>query len=194
MGDTPRFWTQHREAILRKRVADGVAYSDIARELGAKSAAAISGKVDRLKIGKGRRNPNGQLVRQRQQRAKRLQPAAVAIATTGNRRQQRIDPSAAIKAMEAGEVQSRVKALDAARNPKSLKSIMALEEGDCRYPYTSGPHDTHVGFCGRDGVPGTPYCPSHLAICIPGAALNAGFRIAESPTPELQPTEELELV
>lgn len=38
------------------------------------------------------------------------------------------------------------------------KSLIDLEDGDCRWPCTDGP--PHA-FCARKKVPGLPYCPDH---------------------------------
>lgn len=188
-----RFWTEERVEQLKKLVLDEIPYRKIAKQMGCKNGA-ISGKVDRLARKGEIQAPGRDASRARASKPKivppkRLPTTKSSTATSGakiNRLPQQQNASAEIMA----ESRSRVIALDAARDRSTLTSFVELEDIHCRYPYGE---PSVVGYCGHDKVPGKSWCPEHLALCEPTAALKMGFRITESKTAEVPaPVREME--
>jgi GcrA cell cycle regulator len=48
--------------------------------------------------------------------------------------------------------------------PHERKSLLGLEDGDCRYPIGDPKHDPDFGFCGRAKHAGLSYCLDHARI------------------------------
>ena len=58
------------------------------------------------------------------------------------------------------------------------KSLIELGPDDCRYPI-GDPKESTFGFCAKERVPGSSYCPTHRARC------SAGLPVKTRPEPSI---------
>lgn len=150
-------WTDERVESLKKLWAEGLSASQIASRLGEVTRNAVIGKVHRLGLS-GRATTS---------RIKTLRPRK-SIARTKRQRMVRFAPAGGLGAREAfnpalydqvAEVEARqVEELVIPLEERAY--IQTLKESSCRWPIGDPQHeDFH--FCGKNKLPGLPYCEFH---------------------------------
>lgn len=155
-------WTPDRVALLKKLVAMGLSASVCAARLGGfencsdKGRSAVIGKIDRLRKA-GLIPPMGADARTRSLKRGGRQGAKRAV------QQNSLFLGVAALRTKVFEPDDSP-AEDGVIPPGERKTLMQLEDGDCRYPIG------HVGepgfhFCARPKVPGLSYCPDHARRC-----------------------------
>ncbi|MCB1519718.1 MAG: GcrA cell cycle regulator [Hyphomicrobiaceae bacterium] len=149
-------WTDERVELLKKLWSEGLSASQIAGRLGSVTRNAVIGKVHRLGLS-GRATTSRMKTHRARPRAanaataKRQQPKS-RFATSGN---------PALRALyhpEAEPYASQEAELDIPL--KERKTIQTLAECSCRWPI-GDPQHLEFHFCGKDKVPGLPYCEFH---------------------------------
>ncbi len=147
-------WNDERVELLKKLWAEGLSASQIAGRIGAVTRNAVIGKVHRLGLS-GRATTTrmkSHRPRTRQVVAKRPVPAAKPrFANVGN---------TALRALyqDAEPYVAPMEELDIPMAER--KSIQSLDECSCRWPI-GDPQDAGFHFCGKNKVPGLPYCEFH---------------------------------
>lgn len=126
-------WTQDKEAEFRRLWNAGAAMGAMLAALNCPSRSALCAKARRLHLPLRRTEPNGF--------HRNGQPPG-----TWRERAPRYSPEP-------------LPSEDAV--PNSAKALLALEHGDCRWPY-GDPRDPQFGFCGAHAALGSSYCPAHL--------------------------------
>lgn len=123
---------------LRRYVDMRVPYPDIARRLGT-TTGSVCGKVHRLKIGKGPRDPDRLYVKASKAKKPQLTPDAAYFA-----------------------IMERQKEEAEARQGLTI-ALETSEDHHCRYVIGD---PAHRQLCGIRRVAGTPYCEEHGALCL----------------------------
>jgi GcrA cell cycle regulator len=144
-------WTDDRVDLLKKLWAEGLSASQIAGRLGSVTRNAVIGKVHRLGLS-GRATTSRMKSHRPRQRmaAKRL--AKSRYATIGN---------PALRALYTAETNVYLPPTEELVIPVAeRKSIQTLTEVTCRWPI-GDPQNTEFHFCGKNKVPGLPYCEFH---------------------------------
>lgn len=144
-------WTDDRVDLLKKLWAEGLSASQIAGRLGSVTRNAVIGKVHRLGLS-GRATTSRMKSHRPRQRmaAKRL--AKSRYATIGN---------PALRALYNAETNVYLPPTEELVIPiAERKSIQTLTEVTCRWPI-GDPQNTEFHFCGKNKVPGLPYCEVH---------------------------------
>lgn len=144
-------WTDDRVDLLKKLWAEGLSASQIAGRLGSVTRNAVIGKVHRLGLS-GRATTSRMKSHRPRQRmaAKRL--AKSRYATIGN---------PALRALYNAETNVYLPPTEELVIPVAeRKSIQTLTEVTCRWPI-GDPQNTEFHFCGKNKVPGLPYCEVH---------------------------------
>lgn len=152
-------WTDERVELLKKLWSEGLSASQIAGRLGGVTRNAVIGKVHRLGLA-GRATTS----RMKTHRA-RPRPAAASGTAAAKRPQQKQRFPAVgnplVRELYKPEAEPFVPAAEELDIPlKERKSIQTLGECNCRWPIGDPQHaDFH--FCGKEKVPGLPYCQFH---------------------------------
>lgn len=152
-------WNDERVDLLKKLWSEGLSASQIANRLGGVTRNAVIGKVHRLGLSGRATTSRVKSIRPRKRVASgaAARPARANLFSNGN---------APLKTAFGPEYNA-----DTAMNPVNelvipldeRVSITALKECMCRWPIGDPQHeDFH--FCGRDKVPGMPYCEFHAQI------------------------------
>ena len=144
-------WTDDRVDLLKKLWAEGLSASQIAGRLGSVTRNAVIGKVHRLGLS-GRATTSRMKSHRPRQRmaAKRL--AKSRYATIGN---------PALRALYNAETNVYLPPTEELVIPVAeRKYIQTLTEVTCRWPI-GDPQNTEFHFCGKNKVPGLPYCEFH---------------------------------
>ena len=144
-------WTDDRVDLLKKLWAEGLSASQIAGRLGSVTRNAVIGKVHRLGLS-GRATTSRMKSHRPRQRmaAKRL--AKSRYATIGN---------PALRALYNAETNVYLPPTEELVIPVAeRKSLQTLTEATCRWPI-GDPQNTEFHFCGKNKVPGLPYCEFH---------------------------------
>lgn len=158
-------WNKKRAAIVGRGVADGLTYTQIQAQLNSTlvgdeepfSRSAVCGKVKRLGLSK-------RLTTRRPCRAKPRQPKPEKPAVAKKQKAQACpDKHADYRAALA-----RVAKMDAERDPSTLVQMDDLKPHHCRQFY-GDPKFSPLGWCGKQRLPGLPYCKAHAAVNVPGA-------------------------
>lgn len=145
-------WNDERVELLKKLWADGLSASQIAGRIGGVTRNAVIGKVHRLGLS-GRatttRSSNHR-PRLRQPTVKRV--AKPRFANVGN---------SALRALYQAEPEPYVPVAEELDIPSAeRKTIQTLTECSCRWPI-GDPQTPDFYFCGKNKVPGLPYCDFH---------------------------------
>lgn len=150
-------WTEDRVELLKKLWAEGLSASQIANRLGDATRNAVIGKVHRLGLSGRATTSRIKSVRPRKRAAatRRVRPTRFVNVGGGghesyalaNHGQHALEPT-----FELAEE------LDIPLEER--KSIATLKECNCRWPIGDPTHEDFY-FCGRDKVPGMPYCEFH---------------------------------
>lgn len=151
-------WTDDRVDLLKKFWAEGLSASQIALRLGEVTRNAVIGKVHRL----------GLSGRATTQRMKSVRPRR-RVANGGRMKTNRGSfGNGGLKALYRGDAHQ--KNLAGYQTYEELvipveerKTIQTLKECSCRWPI-GDPTEKEFHFCGKNKVPGMPYCEFHAAI------------------------------
>jgi GcrA cell cycle regulator len=148
-------WTDERVEQLKKLWSEGLSASQIAGRLGGVTRNAVIGKVHRLGLS-GRATTSRMKTHRPRTRpagagAKRAMPSP-RFAQIGN---------PAVRALYQPEAEPFVPSAEEVVIPLAeRKTIQTLVECSCRWPIGDPQHaDFH--FCGKNKVPGLPYCEFH---------------------------------
>ena len=144
-------WTDDRVDLLKKLWAEGLSASQIAGRLGSVTRNAVIGKVHRLGLS-GRATTSRMKSHRPRQRMASKRMAKSRYATIGN---------PALRALYNAETNVYLPPTEELVIPVAeRKSIQTLTEVTCRWPI-GDPQHTEFHFCGKNKVPGLPYCEFH---------------------------------
>jgi GcrA cell cycle regulator len=152
-------WNDERVDLLKKLWSEGLSASQIAGRLGGVTRNAVIGKVHRLGLS-GRATTSR--LKTHRPRARAAVPGAAGkrvVATTTKRFAQLGNP--AVRALYHPEAEPFIPAVEELDIPLAeRKSIQTLTECACRWPI-GDPQLADFHFCGKNKVPGLPYCEFH---------------------------------
>lgn len=156
-------WNDERVERVKTLWANGLTAEQIASDIGGVTRSAVLGKVHRLKLADRTTSPRTKKPRQALKSADFRRhshgASAKSVANTIDR---------ALFGADRPNINPRY--LESAPSaqlplpfvpPHERKSILELEDTDCRWPCTERP--PHM-FCGRPKESGLPYCPSHCRV------------------------------
>jgi len=144
-------WTDDRVELLKKLWAEGLSASQIAGRVGGVSRNAVIGKVHRLGLS-GRATTSRMKSHRPRQRMASKRMAKSRYATIGN---------PALRALYNAETDAYMPQTEELVIPLAeRKSIQTLTECTCRWPI-GDPQHPEFHFCGKNKVPGLPYCEVH---------------------------------
>jgi GcrA cell cycle regulator len=145
-------WNDERVELLKKLWAEGLSASQIAGRLGGVTRNAVIGKVHRLGLSGRATTSRMKSHRPRARVASARRMAKSRFAQVGN---------PALRALYHPEAEPFTPSVEELVIPlKERKSIQTLTECSCRWPI-GDPQMTDFHFCGKDKVPGLPYCEFH---------------------------------
>ena len=149
-------WNDERVELLKKLWSEGLSASQIAGRIGGVTRNAVIGKVHRLGLSGRATTSRMKTHRPRQRMANAKQrPAAAAkprFAQVGN---------PALRALYQPEAEPYTPMAEEIVIPLAeRKSIQTLVECSCRWPI-GDPQMADFHFCGKNKVPGLPYCEFH---------------------------------
>lgn len=165
MGEeTSASWTDERVELLQKLWSEGLSASQIATQLGGVTRNAVIGKIHRLGL-------SGRAKTASQPRPRKPRPASKPTGRSGGSggativRTTRVIGNTALKLVTEIEAETELVPLgDADIVPfGERKTLMDLNEHTCRWPM-GDPGSPDFAFCGRDSVPGQPYCAAHARV------------------------------
>ena len=147
MSYTNPWKDEAKVALLKQLYAEGHSASHIAARIGGVSRNAVIGKAHRLGL-------TGDPVVQRRmsQRSRAKRTAASKQARWRRPMTSRLSRVAELLAAEPFTPEPEI-----AIPVHERKTLLQLSEKDCRWPIGDGPYH----FCGRQQVPGLPYCSHH---------------------------------
>ncbi len=149
-------WTDERVEQLRKLWSEGLSASQIAGRLGGVTRNAVIGKVHRLGLS-GRATTSR--MKTHRPRARAAVPAKRPVSKASPRFAQLGNP--ALRALYQPEAEPFVPAAEELVIPLAeRKTIQTLVECSCRWPI-GDPQQADFHFCGKNKVPGLPYCEFH---------------------------------
>src|SRR3990167_3504199 len=144
-------WTDERVELLKKLWAEGLSASQIAGRLGSVTRNAVIGKVHRLGLS-GRATTSRMKSHRPRPRMASKRMAKARFSPLGN-------PAFRALYQEQAEVyHPPVEELAIPLNER--KTIQTLSECSCRWPI-GDPQLSDFHFCGKNKVPGLPYCEFH---------------------------------
>jgi GcrA cell cycle regulator len=145
-------WNDERVELLKKLWAEGLSASQIAGRLGGVTRNAVIGKVHRLGLSGRATTSRMKSHRPRARAATARRIAKSRFAATGN---------PALRALYHPEAEPFTPSVEELVIPvKERKSIQTLGECSCRWPI-GDPQMADFHFCGKNKVPGLPYCEFH---------------------------------
>lgn len=147
-------WNDERVELLKKLWSEGLSASQIAARLGGVTRNAVIGKVHRLGL-------SGRATTSRM-KSHRPRPRATAAAAKrmGKARYSNVG-NPALRALYQPEAEPFTPAVEELVIPLAeRKSIQTLTECNCRWPI-GDPQLADFHFCGKNKVPGLPYCEFH---------------------------------
>lgn len=149
-------WTDERVELLKKLWGEGLSASQIAGRLGSVTRNAVIGKVHRLGLS-GRATTS----RMKSHRS-RPRLAAKRVANNGKQRfTTATTGNPALRALYQVEQEAYSPPVEEIVIPKAeRKTIQTLTECSCRWPI-GDPQSAEFHFCGKNKVPGLPYCEFH---------------------------------
>jgi GcrA cell cycle regulator len=143
-------WTDERVELLKKLWAEGLSASQIAGRLGSVTRNAVIGKVHRLGLS-GRATTSRMKSHRPRQRMAAKRMTKTRFSPLGN-------PAFRALYAEADPFTPPVEELVIPMNER--KYIQTLTECSCRWPI-GDPQASDFHFCGKNKVPGLPYCEFH---------------------------------
>lgn len=173
-------WNDERVELLKKLWAEGLSASQIAGRIGSVTRNAVIGKVHRLGLS-GRATTTrmkSHRPRTRPVPAKRA-PVKPRFTNVGN---------TALRALYQ-DAEPYVAPVEELVIPAAeRRSIQTLEECSCRWPI-GDPQDAEFHFCGRNKVPGLPYCEFHARRAFqPPQSRRGGGQVQRQPVPQIAAT------
>ena len=149
-------WTDERVELLKKLWAEGLSASQIAGRIGAVTRNAVIGKVHRLGLS-GRATTS----RMKTHRPRvRVANTANSKRLVGETRFQQIG-NPALRALYQPDAERYVQPAEQLDIPLlERKTIQTLGDCNCRWPI-GDPQAAEFHFCGKNKVPGLPYCEFH---------------------------------
>jgi GcrA cell cycle regulator len=146
-------WTDERVELLKRLWAEGLSASQIAGRLSGITRNAVIGKVHRLGLAGRATTSRIASHRPRARMATAKRPGAKPrFAQVGN---------PAFRALYQPEAEPYIAPVEDVVIPLAeRKSIQTLTECSCRWPI-GDPQLADFHFCGRNKVPGLPYCETH---------------------------------
>lgn len=152
-------WNDERVDLLKKLWSEGLSASQIAGRLGGVTRNAVIGKVHRLGLS-GRATTS----RMKTHRARpRPTPAGVAVKRAMPSAKPRFAQAGnpAVRALYQPDAEPFIPSVEELEIPLAeRKSIQTLTECSCRWPI-GDPQLADFHFCGKNKVPGLPYCEFH---------------------------------
>jgi GcrA cell cycle regulator len=143
-------WTDERVETLKKLWGEGLSASQVAGRLGSVTRNAVIGKVHRLGLS-GRATTSSMKSHRPRSRTASKRIAKAGFSATGN---------PAFRALYQ-EPQPYVPPVEEMIIPLAeRKTIQTLVESSCRWPI-GDPQMADFHFCGKNKVPGLPYCEFH---------------------------------
>ena len=159
-------WDDDNEALVRKLWTDGLSAAQIAERVGAVSRSAVLGKIHRLGL-----SSRTKVNRRPLPAPAPSQPRQVSKLTPAGWPSRYFEP--------APYTQLPLPLIP----PAERKSILDLEENDCRFPCSDRPPHT---FCGRPkAVRGIPYCDLHMRIAYVPVPPRRQAPVAPSTAPDV---------
>jgi len=172
-------WNDERVELLKKLWGEGLSASQIAGRIGSVTRNAVIGKVHRLGLS-GRATTTrmkSHRPRTRPVPAKRA-PVKPSYTNVGNTALQRLYREAEPYVAPAEELVIPV---------AERRSIQSLEECSCRWPI-GDPQDSDFHFCGKNKVPGLPYCEFHARRAFqPPQSRRGGGQVQRQNVPQIAP-------
>jgi len=145
-------WNDERVELLKKLWSEGLSASQIAGRLGGVTRNAVIGKVHRLGLSGRATTSRIKSHRPRTRVANARRIAKSRFAQVGN---------PALRALYHPEAEPFVPSAEELVIPMNeRKSIQTLGECSCRWPI-GDPQMSDFHFCGKNKVPGLPYCEFH---------------------------------
>ncbi len=169
-------WNDERVDLLKKLWSEGLSASQIAGRLGGVTRNAVIGKVHRLGLSGRATTSRIKSLRPRSRvpAAPKRQPARGRFATNGN---------PAVRALYEPSSEPFHPAEDELVIPVAeRKSIQTLSENCCRWPI-GDPQSPEFHFCGKNKVPGLPYCEHHARRAFQPPQARRRDRAAIAPAP-----------
>ena len=159
-------WTEERVELLKKLWTEGLSASQIANRLGSVTRNAVIGKVHRLGLSGRATTSRVKSVRPRKRVAKpatkNLRPKYNSTSNAGFKNQFGYEGTTKSEPLKQQYEELFIPISE-------RKSIMTLKESHCRWPI-GDPQDEDFHFCGREKVPGSPYCEHHSCIAFQPAS------------------------
>lgn len=143
-------WTDERVDLLKKLWGEGLSASQIAGRLGSVTRNAVIGKVHRLGLS-GRATTSRMKSHRPRPRMASKRMAKTRFAAQGN-------PAFRALYQEADVYVPPVEEMVIPASER--KTIQTLTECSCRWPI-GDPQMSDFHFCGKNKVPGLPYCEFH---------------------------------
>ena len=160
-------WTDERVANLKKLWLDGLAASQIAKQLGGVTRNAVIGKVHRLGLS-GRAAPS--------QPSRPAFRAARPRPTQAPSAPRRIEPAPRAAAAAPAQPAPRPAVLDL----PGTATVLTLGSHMCKWPI-GDPSSNEFSFCGRRSDEGHPYCVEHSRVAYqPATKKNGSSELARS--------------
>ncbi len=145
-------WTDERVELLKKLWGEGLSASQIAGRLGAVTRNAVIGKVHRLGLSGRATTSRMKSHRPRARIANAKRAVKSRFAQIGN---------PALRALYQPDAEPYVPPAEEMVIPLAeRKTIQTLVECSCRWPI-GDPQMADFHFCGKNKVPGLPYCEVH---------------------------------
>jgi GcrA cell cycle regulator len=166
-------WTDERVELLKKLWGEGLSASQIAGRLGSVTRNAVIGKVHRLGLSGRATTSRMKTHRPRVRIANPKRPMKPRLAAPGNpafRQLQQLDSEPYVPPAEELVIPLAER-----------KTIPTLTECSCRWPI-GDPQMADFHFCGKNKVPGLPYCEFHARRAFQPATPRRRERI-EEPAP-----------
>ena len=146
-------WTDANIELLKRRWAEGVSCSAIAKELGQGiTRNAVIGKIHRMHLG----GSNAvRMPKAKPEKAKRVQRTYVRVIREATGKTKVYPRQEATLALDAAAL--RGNAWDALPGSSPV-ALTGLERGQCKWPIGD---DLPFTFCGCEALPAKPYCAVH---------------------------------
>jgi GcrA cell cycle regulator len=163
LGLLPFDWSVARIALLRRRWAEGLSASTIAKELGpGVSRCAVLGKIHRLKL----KQPKSKQRHSRKERARARAPRPTAKSRrAGGRGQSPLMAAFHALGLDAffGTPDTRTVHQHAGKAFGAACGLLELTAATCRWP-VGEPDEADFAFCGAAPFQRYPYCVGHCLI------------------------------
>lgn len=157
-------WNEERVELLKKLWAEGLSASQIAGRLGGVTRNAVIGKVHRLGLSGRATTSRLKMIRPRNRAAQPGQAGALQKRPLQNNTNKKSYPQAgnpALRALYHPEAEPFIPSVEELDIPMAERqSIQTLTECSCRWPI-GDPQMAEFHFCGKNKVPGLPYCEFH---------------------------------